>query len=63
MKKQSEDIIVQTRDGRIEIVQPYTYADQELKVQLHPDQVDVLIKWLVEAREELSREGAPLNRK
>jgi len=54
-----EEFIVRTTEaGVIEIAQPYVYAEEEPKVLVHPDQVEVLIRWLQEAKEELSR-GKP----
>jgi hypothetical protein len=59
MDKRMEELIVRTTDaGMIEIAQPYTYAEEEPKVILHPDQVEILTRWLQEAKDAIAR-GKP----
>lgn len=55
MKKKVEEVEVATAtDGFIEIIQPTGGPDgTEMVVRISPDQVEILIKWLQEAREEL----------
>ena len=54
MNKEALGLAVETtEDGLIRIVQPDALAEQALAVVLHPEQVDLLIKWLHEAKDEL----------
>jgi len=53
MEKKMEEIIVQTNNGLIEIVQPDNVDTETYPIIIHPDQVDLLSKWLHEARDEL----------
>jgi hypothetical protein len=56
MDKRMEELIVRTTEaGIIEIAQPYVYAEEEPKVIVHPDQVEILIRWLQEAKEAIAR--------
>ncbi|HPQ42948.1 MAG TPA: hypothetical protein PKZ42_01880 [Syntrophales bacterium] len=53
MKKEMTEICVETDDeGRISITQPATFEDGDT-ILIYPDQVDILIKWLQEAKEEV----------
>ena len=60
MNKKMEDISVRTNDGLIEISQPDTTVSDVLPIFIHPDQVDLLVKWLHEARDELCKNGFQL---
>lgn len=51
MKKEMLNVIVTADDEKIVITQPYSMGDDGI-VELHPDQVDTLIKWLKEAKAE-----------
>ncbi len=57
MDKRMEPLSVSTtNEGRIEIIQETSELDFEASIiSLSPDQVDILIKWLTEAREELQQ--------
>lgn len=47
-----EQLAVSTSDGRIYIIQE-SYGDDDSTIRINPEQVELLIKWLIEAREEL----------
>jgi len=57
MDKRMEPLSVSTtNEGRIEIIQETSELDFESSIiSLSPDQVDILIQWLTEAREELQQ--------
>jgi hypothetical protein len=55
MKKKMESIEVSTNDrGEILIISPGVSADEQV-VSITPEQVDVVVKWLQEARDELMK--------
>ena len=54
MKKHMEEVSVQTsEEGKILIVQANAVGDHDDTISLEPDQVDVIVKWLQEAKTEL----------
>ena len=53
MKRKMRNIAVfMNENGNLAVVQDNGMDDDE-EVEVHPDQVDVLIKWLCEVRDEL----------
>jgi hypothetical protein len=56
MVKKMEHVVVSTKEGMIHLEQPDPMLEN-YPIIIHPDQVPVLIKWLEEAREELSAEA------
>ncbi len=53
MNKKMEEVAVSTNDGLIEIDQPSNQNNNDYPIIIHPDQVDLLVKWLQEAQKEL----------
>lgn len=56
MEKRMEEIIVKTEKGMIWITQS-DYGDGQPTVCFPPEQVDTLIAWLQEAKEELEAQS------
>jgi hypothetical protein len=59
MHKKMEEVTVSTsKEGMIHIEQPTGIAGEEgYPVIVHPDQVDTLVLWLLEAKRELVRDA------
>jgi hypothetical protein len=54
MDKKMEQIVVRTTEkGEIEIVQSDIVQQEEIVIYLSPEQIDLLVEWLIEARDEL----------
>lgn len=52
-----EELIVRTNNELIEISQPDHGDTSDFPIIIHPDQIDLLLKWLQEARDELAKNG------
>ena len=55
MEKRMEELIVSTKKGQIWIEQPSMYQE-EAPIVINKDQVDLLIRWLEEAKSELEKD-------
>ena len=55
MKKKTEEIEVEVSGDQISICQPCAMMDNDMHITVSPDQVDLLCKWLKEAKEEIDR--------
>ncbi len=55
--KKMEEVIICTNNGLIEVSQPNHIDTNDFPVIIHPDQIDLLVKWLQEARDELCKNG------
>jgi len=53
MKKQMQEVSVYTLDSVVIIEQPVPFNDDAV-IYLSPEQVDIVILWLKEAKEELN---------
>jgi hypothetical protein len=55
MNKSMLEITVETtKEGEIRLIQDATHDEYSGTILLHPDQVDVLISWLLAAKKELA---------
>ncbi|MCK5132855.1 MAG: hypothetical protein KAR40_11960 [Candidatus Sabulitectum sp.] len=52
-----KELIVRTNNELIEISQPDHIDTNDFPIIIHPDQIDSLVKWLQEARDELYKNG------
>jgi hypothetical protein len=56
MEKRMEAVTVKTgKEGNILIEQEYVGNDQPNVIEITPDQVDVIVQWLQEAKAELQK--------
>ena len=55
MKKRVNDLYVETKGEEIIIGQPCVVSDEQMVI-ITPEQVDVLIAWLQEAKEAVEKE-------
>jgi hypothetical protein len=61
MKKRMNETIVETQltdthGNYVTITQP-NQPDNEMSIYLYPEQIDIVIEWLREAKEELTKES------
>lgn len=54
MQKEMSNVSVLTSNGNIYISQSHNYMEEDTII-LHPDQVELLIQWIKEAKEELEK--------
>lgn len=58
MEKRMEAVTVKTtKEGSIVLEQEYVGSDQPCIIAITPDQVDVIIQWLQEAKAELEKKS------
>jgi hypothetical protein len=58
MEKHMEEVSVKTNEeGKILIVQDNPVGDHDDTIILEPDQVDVIIQWLQEAKAEIQKKS------
>ncbi|MGD8672927.1 MAG: hypothetical protein PVH86_06395 [Thiogranum sp.] len=55
MEKNLEPLIVRTTNDGVEIVQDYQTGDRESVIFVRPEELDILIAWLQEAKSELEK--------
>lgn len=53
MDKQMQDVRVRVFSGDVYIEQSSMECLNNISISVHPDQIDLLIKWLEEARDDL----------
>lgn len=56
MEKRVEPLMVRTNAGQVEVSQDYETGDESGRVVIPLHQIDLVIKWLKEAKAELSME-------
>jgi len=54
MKKQMLEVSVFTQDSEVVIEQPCPFQNEPDRISLSPGQIDIIISWLKEAKEELN---------
>ena len=52
MKRYANEVLVYTKDSEVIIEQPRQFEDSDI-ITLTPEQISIVIKWLLEARKEL----------
>jgi hypothetical protein len=55
VEKNLEPLIVRTTNDGVEIVQDYQTGDRESVIFVRPEELDILIAWLQEAKSELEK--------
>ena len=54
MKKQMLEVRVYTKDSEVIIEQPYPFHTAPSMIILSPEQIDIIVSWLKEAKEALN---------